>query len=81
MFLFSLLTLFYSPFSFFLCSIAVSFFLSCCLALFREDAIYRRKQEKDVAELQRYEYELRDSAEFLRWECGKKDRKLEGKGG
>ena len=38
-------------------------------SILREDALYKKKQAKEVAALQKYETELRDSTEYFKWKA------------
>jgi hypothetical protein len=43
-------------------------------AIYREDALFRKQQAQDALVLMRYEEELRDPAEFLRWQKKMKEK-------
>ncbi len=44
-----------------------------CPAILREDALYKKKMIKEVALIQAYESELRDSSEFVEYLCFNSD--------
>ena len=42
-------------------------------SILREDAVYKKKQEKEKKLIEAYESELRDSTEFYKWQKGMRD--------
>ena len=45
-------------------------------SVLREDALYKQKQQKEAAQIEKYESELRDCTEFYAWQSEMKTKDL-----